>query len=193
VHGGWHQNFGSRFASQCVDQSDNATSYPAHDDGLDFELTDFDEARRILDSESMSQFDVATVVPPEHWKKLRRGNLPTDRALTGQALDWLLGLPPALRPENLTSQFPRITNALAEVWDEPLLFAAALEQLLCDRRKDRKGFAGAVRGELVALRNWTQFLVTARSERHCGCRSETAYGHCPGRLILSQSFDRTPR
>ena len=52
------------------------------DEGFEFELTDIKEARRILDTESMSQFDVASVVPPEQWKRLRRGKLPTDRALT---------------------------------------------------------------------------------------------------------------
>ena len=51
------------------------------DEGLEFELTDLEEARRILDSESVSQFDVARVMPPEHWNRLRRGKLPTDRAL----------------------------------------------------------------------------------------------------------------
>ena len=39
-----------------------------HDEGLDFEPTDFGEARRVLDNESISQFDVATVVSPGHWK-----------------------------------------------------------------------------------------------------------------------------
>ena len=126
------------------------------DEGFDFELTDFDEARRILDSESLSQFDVGALERPEHWKRVRREKRPSDRALTGQAIDWLLGLPPALRPENLSQQFPRITNALAEVWNDPEQLQAALDGLLCDRRKGRKGFPAAVREELVALRNWTQ-------------------------------------
>ena len=127
-------------------------------EGFEFELTDLEEARRILDTESISQFDVATVVPPEHWKRLRRGNLPTDRALTGRAIDWLLALPPTLRPQSLTLQFPRITNALAEVWHEPEQCHAAFDRLLSDGRKGRKGFPAAVRDELVALRNWTQIF-----------------------------------
>ena len=89
------------------------------EDGFEFELTDIDEARRILDADSLSQFDVASVASPDHWKRLRRAKLPTDRALTGQAIDWLTALPPALRPDQLSRQFPRITNALAEVWHEP--------------------------------------------------------------------------
>lgn len=68
------------------------------------EFTDSEEARRILDS--ASQF----FLPPEHWTRLRRGTLPTDRALTGRAIDWLLALPPTLRPQNLSVLFPRITK-----------------------------------------------------------------------------------
>ena len=64
------------------------------EEGFDFEITDFGEAKRVLDNESVSQFDVATTVPPGHWKRLRRAALPTDRALAGHAIDWLISLPP---------------------------------------------------------------------------------------------------
>ncbi len=126
------------------------------DEGFAFELTDIEDARRILDGESISQFDVAGIERPGHWKRLRRRSLPTDRALTGQAIDWLMTLPPSLRPESLSRQFPRIANALAEVWDEPEQCQAGFDKLLRDGRKGRKGFPAAVRGELEALRNWTQ-------------------------------------
>lgn len=135
-----------------------AHDFPRQDEGFEFELTDIEEARRILDTESLSQFDVATIVPPEHWKRLRRQKLPTDRALTGQGIDWLIALPPALRPQCLSLQFPRIVNALAEVWDEPKRCQAALDRLLCDGRKKREGFPGAVHNELAALRDWTQIF-----------------------------------
>jgi hypothetical protein len=126
------------------------------DEGLEFELTDIEDARRTLDAESVSQFDVFTVSRPEHWKRLRRASLPTDRALTGRAIDWLLALPPTLRPQTVSRQFPRIINALAEVWHEPEQCQAAFDRLLCDGRKGRKGFPVAVHDELEALRNWTQ-------------------------------------
>ena len=128
-------------------------SPPWKDEGFEFELTDFDEARRILDSESLSPFDVAAVVPPEHWEKVRRRRVPTDRALTGRGIDWLLALPAPLRPQNLSLQFPRIVNALAEAWPEPERCRAALDGLLCDGRKGRQGFPPEVHQELVALRS----------------------------------------
>ena len=128
------------------------------DEGFEFELTDIDEARRILDTESISQFDVATIVSPDHWKKLRRPKLPSDRALTGHAIDWLMALPSALRPERLSHEFPRIVNALAEVWEEPDQCQAAFDGLLCSQRKGRTGFPPAVLEELLALKNWTQLF-----------------------------------
>lgn len=128
------------------------------EEGFEFELTDIDEARRILDTESISQFDVATIVSPDHWKKLRRPKVASDRALTGVAIDWLTALPAALRPHVLSREFPRIVNSLAEVWDDPEQCQAAFQGLLCSGRKGRQGFSDAVRDELVALQDWTQLF-----------------------------------
>ena len=140
---------------QSKQPSVSASSFP-QEEALEFELTNIEEARRVLDAGSLTQFDVASVVRPEQWKRLRRRSRPTDRALTGQAIDWMLDLPSALRPQNLSVQFPRITNALAEVWLEPQQYQAALNKLLCDGRKGRNGFPDAVRHELAALRSWTE-------------------------------------
>jgi hypothetical protein len=124
------------------------------DEGLEFEITDFDDARRVLDDESISQFHVETVVSAAHWKRLRRASLPTDRALSGQAIDWLLSLPPELLPEKLSTQFPRIANALAQAWHEPGERQAALDKLFDDGRTGRSGFPPEVQHELIALRDW---------------------------------------
>jgi hypothetical protein len=130
----------------------------AWDEGLEFELTDIEEARRIADTEAESQFDVAAIERPQHWKKLRRLSLPSDRALTGRALDWPMSLPPNLRPHVLSGQFPRIVNALAEAWDEPERCQAAFDRLLRDGRKARQGFPPPVREELATLRDWAQLF-----------------------------------
>ena len=124
-----------------------------HDEGLEFELTDLDEARRVLDEESISQFDVAGASPAQ-WKRIRRPSLPTDRALSGQAIDWLLHLPPGVRPERLGSLFPRIAHALAVVWNEPAECQAVLDRLIASERKGRQGFPPLVQRELVGLRDW---------------------------------------
>ena len=156
---GHDHDLGSLFVAKSMDllkKPPAAPKSPWEDEGIEFELTDLEEARRILDSESISQFGAAVVVPPEQWKKLRRAQLPTDRALTGRSLAWLIALPPTLRPNRLSLQFPRITNALAEAWHKPEQCQAAVEKLLHDERRDRKGFPLAVRNELVALRSWAQ-------------------------------------
>jgi hypothetical protein len=71
-----------------MDPTDKPPPPPATDsewdEGLDFELTDIEEARRILDHESDSQFDVASITKPEQWKRIRRASLPTDRALRAE-------------------------------------------------------------------------------------------------------------
>ena len=127
------------------------------DEGLEFELTDLEEARRVLDEESMSQFDVISLGSQEgdQWKRMRRPKLPTDRALSGRGIDWLLGLPASVRPQHLSTRFPRIANALAEIWDDPEERGAAIDKLLGDGRRGRKGFPPEVHHELAALREWT--------------------------------------
>jgi len=140
-----------------MDHTKNPTPPPKpwEGEGFDFELTDFDDARRVLDSESLSPFDVATIVPPEHWVKARRPRVPTDRALTGRTIDWLLRLPAAIRPQNLSTQFPRIANALAEASSDRVQFQAALDALLSDTRRGRQGFPAPVHQELLALRDFS--------------------------------------
>lgn len=132
-------------------------------EGLEFELTDFGEAKRILDDESISQFHVETVISPAELKRIRRPPRPTDRALSGQAIDWLIGLEASLRPQHLSAQFPRIVNMLAVVWNYPEERQAALDKLLNSDRKGRTGFPplvirelAALRDSMIALRDWDE-------------------------------------
>ena len=124
------------------------------DTGFDFELTDFAEARSVLDSESLSPAaEAARAVDKEHWIKQRRPRVPTDRALTGEALAWLIQLPAGLRPDLLSEQMPRLANQIAAAWPHPDECLAALERLLNDGRTDRRGFSPPLRGEIEALRD----------------------------------------
>jgi hypothetical protein len=88
----------------------------------------------------MSQFDVATVASPAQWKRVRRVTLPTDRALSGRRSTGCLRLPAGVRPEHLSSRFPRIANALAEVSDDPEESRTSLDKLLGDGRKGARAF-----------------------------------------------------
>ena len=116
---------------------------------IEFELTDFDVARQVLD-ELPAGLDPVHI-DPTYWATRRRPALASDRALTGHALDWMVSLPPSLRPQQLGRLFPRIANALAQLWSDHGQAQQALEGLLVDRRGGRRGLPDPVKAELLAL------------------------------------------
>lgn len=121
-------------------------------DALDFQVTDFDEARRALDELPAGVTEVARSAP-DYWVSRRRAQRAADKALTGTALDWLMRLPTRARPQEVCASFPRVANLLAEVWPDPQAAAAELDNLIDDRRGGRRGFSAAVRGEFQLLRD----------------------------------------
>ena len=131
---------------------------PYADGSFDFELTDFGEARDVLDNES---FIVATEASeasrpagPGYWASRRRERLPTDRALAGATMDWLTKLAPAVRPIRLSEELPRVANRVAAVWSDRAQCLAALDELLVDHRGGRRGLPLALVLELQALRDF---------------------------------------
>jgi hypothetical protein len=119
-------------------------------DALEFELTDLDDARRSLD-ELPPGVGTAQAIEPGYWQGRRRAPQPTDRALTGAAIEWMLGLREDLRPRELCERFPRLANALAAVWPDAAQRELALARLVNDDRGHRGGFPHAVRMELELL------------------------------------------
>jgi hypothetical protein len=125
---------------------------PRQLDALDFQVTDFDEARRALDELPAGVAELARI-KPDYWLSRRRPQRPADKALTGTALDWLMQLPPQARPQELCASFPRVANHLAEMWSDAQTAVAELDKLIDDRRGGRRGFPAAVRSELLVLRD----------------------------------------
>jgi hypothetical protein len=121
--------------------------------GLDFEPTDFEDARRALD-ELPAGVTTARTLEPGYWDGKRRPTLPSDRALSGPAIQWVMALPPAMRPQVLIDRFPRIANRLADCWPRPLERETFLQDLLIDRRGRRRGFPPEVASELEVLRTF---------------------------------------
>jgi hypothetical protein len=118
---------------------------------IDFELTDISDARAAHDLLPPGIEQMELLRKPQQWQDRRRPMLATDRAMTGRSLDWLMRLPPAVRPNALCTQFPRIANTISESWhvlDESL---AVFDHLLHDRRTGRRGFPAEVRREIEAL------------------------------------------
>ena len=117
---------------------------------IDFEITDFDQARQVLDGLPPGVGRVRTL-EPGYWDQQRRKPTPTDRALTGTAMDWVIGLPPGLRPHNTCEHFPRVVNAIASAWRDTAYSVQVLDHMIKDYRGGRRGFPAAVQVELAAL------------------------------------------
>jgi hypothetical protein len=75
---------------------------------------------------------------------------PTNIALP-RTLAWAATLPADVRPTALIRLYGRIANLLALDWNDPLAIAADFDQLLIDRRGNRKGFPPIIAAELRAL------------------------------------------
>lgn len=124
-------------------------------DSLDFEITDFDEARRALNElpAGLAQVQQTT---PGFWDQKRRVTLPSDRALTGAAMDWVVALPPTIRPHTTCEQFPRVVNAIAVAWGDVPLCMRVLDHMINDYRGGRRGFPATVQAELAMLMHHQQ-------------------------------------
>lgn len=124
---------------------------PARPPGsIDFELTDFEDARHVLDDLPAGVAE-AKHLQPGYWNEQRRKPVATDRALTGAAMDWVIQLPAALRPHATCEQFPRVVNAISAAWPDKPFSLQVLDHMINDYRGGRRGFPAPVRSELAAL------------------------------------------
>jgi len=128
----------------------SATKPTAPPGSIEFELTDLENARLALE-ELPAGVDQVPTLAANYWEQRRRKPLPTDRALQGATIDWLLKLPASLQPRELCDRYPRAANAVAAAWSGAER-AAVLDDLLSDRRGRRRGFPPEIRSELEALR-----------------------------------------
>src|SRR5215467_5804151 len=78
----------------------------------------------------------------------------TAERLTVETTRWLTELPLSARPERLAKQFPRIANAISRQWRNPGPCLAYLDDLLIDKRGNRKGFPLDILLELGALKSY---------------------------------------
>jgi len=123
---------------------------PSAAGGLDFQAVSLDSARAALD-ELPSGVARALDAMPGYWQKNRRLPLPSDRALTGRAMDWSTQLPENVRPLVTAERYPRILNALADAWSDSNERTQIFDHLLNDRRTGRRGFPIDVEREISAL------------------------------------------
>ena len=118
---------------------------------IDFEVTDFDDARRSLDELPARVSEMNRLMRGHEWTSQRRKALPTGRALTGTAMDWVIGWPPVVRPHAACEQFPHVVNVIAESWSDVHCSLQVIDHMIRDCRGGRRGFPAAVKTELQAL------------------------------------------
>ncbi|WP_157615398.1 hypothetical protein [Rhizobacter sp. Root404] len=125
---------------------------PASDNSFEFELTDFADAREALDNASIARAaEAARPAEPTDWSRRRRPRTASDRALTGAAIDWLLRMPPEVRPNRLSELMPRLVNQIAGAWSDKAWCLSALDDLLADKRGGRRGLPYQLREEVLKL------------------------------------------
>ena len=88
------------------------------------------------------------------WSRKRRQQRREDHVLAGSTYAWLKTLPYAVRPVELCLRYPRVGNRLALCWSDPAQTERLLDDLMIDRRGNRKGFPPSVAEELVYLRRF---------------------------------------
>jgi hypothetical protein len=138
--------------------SDSSGQQPFKPSGLiEFEFTNVDDARK--EAERPAAIVALEKLLPGYWEEQRRPLTPSDRALTGKAIDWLMALPVSARPKALSEQFPRIANHLADHWRNPISTQLALMRLLADERGSRKGFSLQIEQEVGRLSAHVQALL----------------------------------
>lgn len=83
--------------------------------------------------------------------RLRSPARDQDRVLQSPTHVWLRKIPSAIHPKHLCRHYPRIANRLAQSWGDKAKVELIFEDLLHDRRGQRKGFSERVRVEIERL------------------------------------------
>jgi hypothetical protein len=134
------------------------TSQPAELGAIEFEITDFNSARRSL-NEPPPGIEERKHLESGYWEARRRRVVPSDRALTGLTIDWVLSLPEPVRPMHLCEAFPRVANTVAEIWPDRGVVTSMVGSLLADDRGgSRRGFPTEVQADLTLLHRYLQGL-----------------------------------
>ncbi|TXC65175.1 hypothetical protein FSC37_00605 [Piscinibacter aquaticus] len=90
------------------------------------------------------------------WVRVRSPQRDQDRVLQSPTHVWLRRIPSAIHPKHLCRYYPRIANRLAMAWGDKVEVEAIFEDLLQDRRGQRKGFSERVRVEIERLQRFHQ-------------------------------------
>ena len=101
------------------------------------------------------------------WQARRAALVDGDKVLLSQTHLWLRRIPGNCQPKRLCRYYPRVANAIAESWDDPMLGDRLLNDLLVDSRGNRAGFPARIVDELQVLR---RLRVYANHKAHITVR-----------------------
>ncbi len=94
----------------------------------------------------------------------RRPLVREDFDVLGSTDDWLQALPKGVRPIQLQTRFPRITNDLARLWSTTTELDRYFEDKEFSPRDDRQGFAPLIKEELLVLHLYSLYSRAGASE-----------------------------
>jgi hypothetical protein len=83
----------------------------------------------------------------------------TEELIAPTTVRWLAELPPNARPRRLPIEFARIANALSRHWSTRPACLAYFDDLLIDKRGNRRGFPLDVVLELAALKSYFETVL----------------------------------
>ncbi|MEP7297502.1 MAG: hypothetical protein ABI702_15055 [Burkholderiales bacterium] len=97
----------------------------------------------------------AALVKPEpardDWSRRRAPRRPQDVALQSATHVWLRSIPTPSHPKHLCLHHPHLANRLAQAWGNAALVQKFMDDVLIDKRGQRKGLSERVRTELHRL------------------------------------------
>ena len=114
-------------------------------ESLEFKVFSISDARAELDGHQKRHAEI-TRGPAE--------SRPDSALLLDSTIRWMAGLPADVRPLGLAQQFPRIVNAIAQLWPRVARCAEYLDSLVLDDRGGLKGFDFGISRELTRLHGY---------------------------------------
>ncbi len=117
---------------------------------VEFEYVSLASARAVVNELPGGVVDMLDRVPG-YWHRIRRQTARSDLVLLPLTMEWMRTLPKEIWPLQTGAAYPRILNRIAHAWAHRDEREFAFEDLLNNRRKNRRGFPQPVKEELQAL------------------------------------------
>jgi hypothetical protein len=103
----------------------------------------------------------------DDWTRLRAPARDRDKVLLTMTHLWLHRIPSGIHPKQLCRHHPHIANRFAQCWGDRARVEALVDELMNDRRGQRRGFSDRVLAEIARLELFhARFLQAAFEPAH---------------------------